>query len=165
MGIRNLVLRQFSQSIAPPLQGSSTSITCNSQVDMEVTADGGTHWQAASTSGTIGLQIVCRLGSTGGTEYYDTEMVQMSVGGGTMPQMWLLRESPTKASLGRMTQTSNGNGSFTIDSFFDVFTELSTDGGNAWQPVLSGPLPVQLDAPPPLTLTCPQDITTRALYT
>jgi hypothetical protein len=35
---------------------------------------------------------------------------------------------------GQTTITDNGNGTFHIDSFFDVFTELSLDGGNTWIP-------------------------------
>ncbi len=46
-----------------------------------------------------------------------------------------VRESPTLASAGTMTMTSNGSGSGgTFNSFFDVFFELSFDGGNTFVP-------------------------------
>ena len=57
-----------------------------------------------------------------------------------------LRESPTLASLGSVeefgtvsidasdTPTTVGSSPFMISSFFDVFTELSIDGGQSWNP-------------------------------
>lgn len=46
----------------------------------------------------------------------------------------MIRESPTLASTGQTTVTPIGGGLFQIDSFFDVFTELSLDGGATWLP-------------------------------
>ena len=61
---------------------------------------------------------------------FDTEMVALNlVGGGAM-----VRESPTRASTGRTTITDIGGGEYRIDSFFDIFTELSLDGGQNWIP-------------------------------
>ena len=48
-----------------------------------------------------------------------------------------LRESPTLASSGHATITEGPPGQFHIDSFFDVFFELSVDGGQTWLPTLS----------------------------
>lgn len=46
-----------------------------------------------------------------------------------------VRESPTSASAGMVTMTSDGSGSGgTFDSFFDVFFELSFDGGLNYSP-------------------------------
>ena len=69
----------------------------------------------------------------------DTEMLQLDLSGGTMPPGVMIRESPTKQSLGRTSITDIGGGQFQIHSFFDVFTELSIDGGQTWTPA-SGPL-------------------------
>jgi len=44
----------------------------------------------------------------------------------------LLQESPTKASTGQTKIENMGGGLFQITSFFDVFTELSLDGGATW---------------------------------
>jgi hypothetical protein len=53
----------------------------------------------------------------------------------------MIRESPTRASTGKTTVTDigapgpgPGNDGFHIDSFFDVFTEISLDGGMTWIP-------------------------------
>jgi len=43
------------------------------------------------------------------------------------------RESPTLASTGE-TRITPSPGGFMISSFFDVFTELSLDGGKTWSP-------------------------------
>jgi hypothetical protein len=52
------------------------------------------------------------------------------------PPLVLVRESPTLASSGSMTMRSSGTGSGgTFDSFFDVFVELSLDGGQSWSPL------------------------------
>lgn len=55
-----------------------------------------------------------------------------------------LRESPTLPSLGlhQVTELAPG-GPYQIDSFFDVFTELSLDGGQNWIPS-SGPVRMEL---------------------
>jgi hypothetical protein len=79
-------------------------------------------------------------GDTTGT--FDTEMLQMNlIGGGVM-----IRESPSRPSLGKTSITDIGppggggppDDGYHIDSFFDVFTELSLDGGQTWIPK-SGP--------------------------
>ena len=46
----------------------------------------------------------------------------------------MIRESPTRASTGQTSIADIGGGLYHIDSFFDVFTELSVDGGNSWIP-------------------------------
>ena len=57
----------------------------------------------------------------------------------TVDPMVRVRESPTLASAGGMTMTSDGLGTGgTFASFFDVFFELSLDGGASWAP--QGPL-------------------------
>jgi hypothetical protein len=71
-------------------------------------------------------------GCTTGT--FDTEMLQMSLQGNTPFGPVMLRESPTLASQGVTSITDIGGGMFHIDSFFDVFTELSVDGGATWIP-------------------------------
>jgi MYXO-CTERM domain-containing protein len=59
----------------------------------------------------------------------------------------MVRESPTLPSLGQTTITPLGGGLYRIDSFFDVFTELSIDGGQNWIPS-QGPTHVDLTNTP-----------------
>ena len=69
-------------------------------------------------------------GPTDTTGTFDTEMLSMSLMGGPGPIM--IRESPTKASTGKTSISGPAGGPYHIDSFFDVFTELSMDGGQTW---------------------------------
>lgn len=75
---------------------------------------------------------VAHAGESGPTRFFDTEMLQLDISGAG--GMLLIRESPTLPSLGRTDITDLGGGMWAIDSFFDVFTELSLDGGQSWIP-------------------------------
>jgi hypothetical protein len=77
-------------------------------------------------------------GDTTGT--FDVEMLSMMLTGG--PGV-MIRESPSRPSLGKTSITDIGapgpapgdpDNGYHIDSFFDVFTELSIDGGMTWIP-------------------------------
>ena len=72
---------------------------------------------------------VCFTHQNGPTRFFDTEMLQLDIQGGPL----LIRESPTLQSTGK-TAITNLGGSYQIDSFFDIFTELSVDGGQTWHP-------------------------------
>ncbi len=68
------------------------------------------------------------------TGTFQTEMLALNLSGGTLPPGVMIRESPTLPSLGQTSVTDFGGGLYRIDSFFDVFTELSIDGGQTWMP-------------------------------
>jgi len=78
--------------------------------------------------------------STTGT--FATEIISMSLSGLTGPVE--IRVSPSIRSLGGHSSTLDpDSGMYHIDSFFDVFTELSVDGGESWKPAeFSVPLSV-----------------------
>ena len=64
----------------------------------------------------------------------DIEMVALSLISTVNPAV-LVRESPTLASTGSMTMTSDGLGTGgTFTSFFDIFFDISNDGGASWNP-------------------------------
>jgi hypothetical protein len=82
------------------------------------------------------------------TGIFDTEMLSMDmtglmhVPGYPEPISIALRESPTLASLGRteIQAVTDGVGNYAIDSFFDVFTELSVAGLTpGFVPAVNGP--------------------------
>ena len=77
-----------------------------------------------------------KIGHTTGT--FDTEMLAMSLSGVSPLGPFMIRESPTRQSTGKTTIVDIGGGLYQIDSFFDVFTELSIDGGATWQPATNG---------------------------
>ena len=64
------------------------------------------------------------------TGTFQTEILWMSLSG-QIPggPLIVIQESPNLPSAGRTSLNDLGNGQFEIDSFFDVFTELSVDGG------------------------------------
>jgi len=96
-------------------------------------------------TGPVQTVVFDRLTSLTGT--FDTEIVSMSLTGGGV----MIRESPTLPSTGQTTITDIGGGLYHIDSFFDVFTELSLDGGSSWIPS-SGSTHVVLGIPEPASV-------------
>jgi len=75
-------------------------------------------------------------------------MLQLDVSGGSLPEGVMLRESPTLDSTGETTIADFGDGTYGIDSFFDIFTELSLDDGLSWIPDESAPAHVDLSPEP-----------------
>jgi hypothetical protein len=101
----------------------------------------------SSLQGPVRTEVFGKVGNTTGT--FETEMLSMDLSGGSA----MIRESPTLHSLGQTTITDIGGGLYRIDSFFDIFTELSIDGGQSWMPDTSGPARVVLGSiPEPTTV-------------
>lgn len=90
------------------------------------------------------------VGTGSGTTFrtFDTEMLSLDLVSGA-PIMF--RESPTLASTGQATIESLPGGDFRIDSFFDVFMEISLDGGATWSPS-EGPMQL-MSLPEPSSMT------------
>ncbi len=145
--ITNFVNRAFTQGITPPAPGTTVSHSFGSQAEMDISYDGGLTYSHVNAPGLNTAQITCRLGGDGVTEYYDTEMTQLDISGGGLLSNILLRESPTKASLGRTTVSANSTDN-DCDSFFDIYIEVSTDGGASWLQTLAGPGTVILNPLP-----------------
>jgi hypothetical protein len=87
---------------------------------------------ALSLTGPVSVMAYSKVGYTTGT--FSTEIVSMSLSGNTPSGPIIVRESPTYSSTGQTTITDLGGGLYHIDSFFDVWTELSVDGGMNWIP-------------------------------
>jgi len=62
----------------------------------------------------------------------------------------IIRESPTKASLGAIRIEPQPGGLFTINSTFSVFTEMSLNRGLQWFPASNGSIPMILTGGTPL---------------
>jgi len=71
-----------------------------------------------------------KWGVTTGT--FDAEIVWMALSGQVSGIPFLIRENPVLSSAGQTGITDLGGGMYNIESFFDVFTELSVDGGENW---------------------------------
>ena len=86
----------------------------------------------AQATGPVQTLVLNKIGNTTGT--FDTEMLQLNLTGTSPFGPFMIRESPTLQSLGQTKISDIGGGLYHIDSFFDVFTELSLDGGASWMP-------------------------------
>ena len=102
---------------------------------------GGGPFNPITLTGPVQTVVFNKVGNTTGV--FNTEMLALNLSGGGV----MLRESPTLASTGVTSITDVGGGNFQIDSFFDIFTELSVDGGRTWIPS-NGPTHVSLQPIP-----------------
>ena len=108
---------------------------------------------SADTPFTLTGPVTVNLGdgyTPGATGIFNTEMTQLDLTGLVGSTTVMIRESPTLASTGKTTIQDLGSGTYSIDSFFDIFTELSVDGGAPWIPA---------DASTHVVLTCPEPST------
>ena len=100
--------------------------------EMEVKSNGNPMGQGhIQANGPVETIVYGKIGNVTGT--FDTEMLSMSLSGNSPLGPFMIRESPTKQSTGQTKITDIGGGLYQIDSFFDVFTELSIAGG-PWMP-------------------------------
>ena len=131
--ISNISHQFFTQSQFPPLpNGPPTTHQFDSQVDMDLSVNGGPFTRVRAPAA-VSVQVRHRA-SEGGTQVYDTEMLALNIQGGDLPVGVMLRESPSKQSLGGTAITPQTDGTFRIGSFFDIFTEVSLNGGGNWIP-------------------------------
>ena len=92
------------------------------------------------------VQVRTLRKGTSQTGTFDTEILSMSLSGDVGGVSIEIRESPSRRSPGTTRVDDIGNGLYEIDSFFDVFTELSVDGG-AFQPQTNEAARVDLPEP------------------
>ena len=148
------------------LRGGGVTLTCTG-------IPGRTYWLLAATNlstpiywttlstnvaDTNGLWQCTDSGATNAEGYYrtatqtnppdfrlfDAELLSLDITNGGLPPVMRIRESPTLQSLGVMLIRPLPDLSYTICSFFDVFTELSMNGGLTWSPATNGSIPLLL---------------------
>ncbi len=136
--LTNPIHDRFTQCDPPPPAGSggTTTHTFGSGVKATVTTNGVAMQVDAPAQVTVQMHDAGSAASGG--ELYQTEMLQLDIQGGNLPLGTMIRESPTLQSTGQTT-VKPVSGGFKIDSFFDIFTELSVDGGATWMPSTTGP--------------------------
>ncbi|MCX6894564.1 MAG: HYR domain-containing protein, partial [Verrucomicrobia bacterium] len=156
--IRNIREYNFSTSYAPPALGATEFQNHSATVAFEFSADGGNTYSPVTAPANVAVNVN-HITNSGTTQIFQTEMLQLDISGGTLPQGVMLRESPTLLSRGRTTLQPGGDG-YQVSSFFDVFTELSPDGGQTWIPATRSE---RLDLTAPcLRIVCPSNITVTA---
>jgi hypothetical protein len=144
-----LLARRFVHPIPPnprppiPPIPNPPCLTCppatygiETDISFEVSTDDGRTWMRVGAMADGSVRT--RLGTdVGGNRYFDTELLKLDVrGGGGLPTMIMIRESPTRRSVGKTIMGTSPSLSqpYMVGSFFDVFTELSVDGGQTWSP-------------------------------
>ncbi len=147
--IRDISQKGFTQSQPPPPPGGTQVYSFVADMELDVSADGGATFQRVMAPANVTMRLSHSFDTTT-TSHYDGEMLQMAVSGGGLPAGVMARESPTLASTGRTTIKPVGGG-FMIDSFFNLFTEITLDGGQTWVPSTTGPLHICLNSTDPDT--------------
>src|SRR5436305_237789 len=80
-------------SLSPPL-GASATHAFSSQVDFELSTDGGNTFQPGSGHANCVVRVT-HTTDTGGKSFFDTEMLQLDLSAAAGDGSVLLRESPT----------------------------------------------------------------------
>jgi hypothetical protein len=116
---------------------------------MEGVFDDGSGSQMVVLTGPVTTVARGKGGATTGS--WDTEILSMDLSGDVGGIQIEIRESPSLPSPGETRVADLGDGTFQVDSFFDVFTELSIEGG-PFQPQTNGAGRITLMPIPPTVI-------------
>jgi uncharacterized repeat protein (TIGR01451 family) len=156
----------FTKTQAPPPSGGTQTETFGSTVSGLISLNGGASFQPFSASAPVSVQVNSRSDlDNGTTRYFDSQMLSLNLSGGTLPGGVMVRQSSTKQSLGRTSVRTDSTGGYHISSFFDIFTEVSLDGGNTWSPSVTAPAtmsPGSTTNASAININCPSNITVNA---
>jgi len=133
-GIRNIEMFDPNACAPyPPTGGPSIDSFFDIIIIIELTMNGGTDWLLGVFYSPCGVRVQPPI-PVGPDQVFDAEMLQLQIDlqGPITPPGMMLRESPSQPSVGQTIKRVLGSGQYRIDSFFDVFTELSLDGGQNW---------------------------------
>jgi uncharacterized repeat protein (TIGR01451 family) len=139
--IKNVSHKFFTGSLLPPTSGVTNIHSFNSILDLDISTDGGNTFQSVRANAPVQVSVANASASTD-NPLYDTEMTSLNLTG--LPNGIMVRESPTLPSRGMTQINSQSDGTFKVNSFFDIFTELSLDGGATWSPATNGAIRMQL---------------------
>ncbi|MEI6900128.1 MAG: hypothetical protein WCL00_09635, partial [Bacteroidota bacterium] len=134
--LRFPILGDFSDCYPPPSTiGQSVIHSFSLASSYEVSEDGGATWQFNTSPAQTTIKIT-KIGENESGSLFSTEMLALDISGGTLPEGIMLRESPTLKSSGetRISLPDPITGGYHIDSFFDIFTEITVNRGITWLP-------------------------------
>lgn len=147
--LSEVVHNEFTQGYAPPEEGETTIHRFDSRVTANVRMfDRDPVRVEARADCTVS---VAWAGQQGNVRTFNAQMVQLDVKGVDNLGAARLRVSPTLPSKGVTTIEKLPNGLYKIESYFDIYTELSVDSGAYWFPSETGAVRMMLvehyDAP------------------
>ena len=140
--LENILHSGFFDVLITPLPGGDELEEFQSTLQGNATV-GGIPVGPISLQGPVQVITQGKTGNTTGT--FQTEMISMSLSGNVGGFPVQVRESPAQPSTGQTTITDIGGGLFQIDSFFDVFTEISIDQGAGFGPFVPAQGSVRVD--------------------
>ena len=130
-------------AIYPPAPGGESTVTVPVLARARLDIDGN----GRSDTMTDGIMVIRHV-STVFNNSWDMEIQLMNLsgggGGGGISPAIMLREYQLFSSISNVLKTDLPGGLFQIDSFFDIFMELSVDGGQTWIPASNGPVHMNL---------------------
>ena len=129
----------------PPYFGTNYYNPSNVVIFCHISLD-NVNFLPAQAGGSMMVTMSNSTPSGGTVSTFDTRITQISLTGFSQFGGLMLRQSPTKPSLGQHTIRPDTRG-YRISSFFDVFTELSTDGGSTW---MAADRSIRMEASAPL---------------
>jgi hypothetical protein len=135
---RNMRFLNVTGREAVPADGVDNDCDSFFDIFIEVSTGGGGTWDLMTGRGEARWRFHGGP-SVAGVQPFEAEILYMLVpihpvvGVGGAGGMVMIRESPTRSSSGSGdVGGGGGGGGYMIDSFFDIFTEVSTDGGQNW---------------------------------
>jgi hypothetical protein len=142
--VRSFSIRNFpSPILLPTVNSSDTYTNPNTLVTMQMSFDGISFFSAQAT-GQVSMVISNGNDVTGNITSYDTELLALNLTGSTVQfGSFKIRESPTKASLGKHLVKETAGGSV-IAGYFDFSSELSVNNGETWA-AANRPIRVKLE--------------------
>ncbi|HEY2951519.1 MAG TPA: hypothetical protein VGK40_02995, partial [Verrucomicrobiae bacterium] len=141
----------------PPPVGGFINFTSPSKAVIEFSRDGGQTFSNATATGNVSVRMTGAK-NDGTSMFFDTEMLSLNLAGGTLPSGVVLRESPTRQSLGRATARGAENGARLISSYFNVEIDVSMDNGGTFA-ANSAPIHVELTDEAPDNLSPSDNLT------
>src|SRR6185295_19398779 len=141
--VRYFEIYGMTPNTALPASGSS-NYAFTAYYGYQYSTNGGVDWYNHNGPGATGNFQATYVGSSGGTTNFTLELLSLTIPGTGSDNGFVLRESPTKVSPGRLSVTAPGSfTAFDFRSFLSINLELSTDGGSNFTPA-SAPVVLKL---------------------
>ena len=129
---------QFTAAVTPPATPSAV-VTADYFATFTGQLVLGPPLVAAGATYPLSLQVhmverLTLVATQGAVRTFDTELLTFALGGGAAPGGATVRESPSRVSSGQTTVTALSGGRYRIETYYDVWLEISVDGGSTWVP-------------------------------